>query len=295
MFVIREVIASLNIYRTYIDPQTGRASDEDRVAIEQAVAEAKHRNPRTDPSIFDFVGDTLLLRDEHGQDERKLRFIARFQQTTGPVMAKGTEDTAFYQFNRLISLNEVGGDPDQFGRSLTAFHRRMSERAREWPAALLASSTHDTKRSEDVRARINVLSELPREWRAALTRWTRLNGRKKLTVQGRVAPDRNEECLLYQTLLGAWPSGPIDDEFLRRMTEFMLKALKEAKVHTSWITPNTEYEEAVLHFVRAILDQSEANPFLEDFAQLENKVAFFGVFNSLSQTVLKLGSPGVAD
>jgi (1->4)-alpha-D-glucan 1-alpha-D-glucosylmutase len=161
---------------------------------------------------------------------------------------------------------------------------------------MLASSTHDTKRSEDVRARINVLSELPRDWRTALTRWTRLNGRKKISLQGRVAPDRNEEYLLYQTLLGAWPfDGRIDDEFVRRITEFMLKALKEAKVHTSWITPNTEYEEAVLAFVRAILDPRENGQFLEDFSQLQHKVAFFGVFNSLSQTLLKLGSPGVAD
>ena len=296
-FVIREVIAALGIYRTYIDPETGAASEDDKHAIEQAVAEAKRRNPRTDPSIFDFVGDTLLLRDSsdtlHLAD--RLRFIARFQQTTGPVIAKGIEDTAFYQYNRLISLNEVGGDPDEFGRSLTAFHRHNAEMARAWPATQLTSSTHDTKRSEDVRARINVLSELPRDWRTALTRWTRLNGRKRVSVQGRVAPDRNDEYLLYQTLLGAWPSAEIDDEFVRRITEFMLKALKEAKVHTSWITPNTEYEEAVLQFVRAILDPAESSAFLDDFVQLQQKVAFFGVFNSLSQTVLKLGSPGVAD
>ncbi len=296
-FVIREVIAALGVYRTYIDPETGAASADDCQAIEQAVVEAKRRNPRTDPSIFDFVGDTLLLRDNddtlHLAD--RLRFIARFQQTTGPVMAKGTEDTAFYQYNRLISLNEVGGDPDEFGRSLTAFHRHNAELARDWPATQLTSSTHDTKRSEDVRARINVLSELPREWRTALTRWTRLNGRKKVGVQGRVAPDRNEEYLLYQTLLGAWPPGEIDAEFVRRITEFMLKALKEAKVHTSWITPNTEYEEAVLQFVRAILDPADSSAFLDDFVQLQKKVAFFGVFNSLSQTVLKFGSPGVAD
>ena len=296
-FVIREVIAALGIYRTYIDPETGAASADDRQAIEGAVAEAKRRNPRTDPSIFDFVGDTLLLHDStdavHLAD--RLRFIARFQQTTGPVMAKGTEDTAFYQYNRLISLNEVGGDPDEFGRSLTAFHRYNAELARDWPATQLTSSTHDTKRSEDVRARINVLSELPREWRTALTRWTRLNGRKKVSVQGRVAPDRNEEYLLYQTLLGAWPPGDIDHEFIGRITEFMLKALKEAKVHTSWITPNTEYEEAVLQFVRAILDPADSSAFLDDFVQLQKKVAFFGVFNSLSQTALKFGSPGVAD
>jgi (1->4)-alpha-D-glucan 1-alpha-D-glucosylmutase len=300
-FVIREVIAALNIYRTYINPDTGEASDADRVAIDQAVAEAKRRNLRTDPSIFDFVGDTLLLRDEsngsNGSKHDRLRFIARFQQTTGPVMAKGTEDTAFYQYNRLVSLNEVGGDPDTFGRSLTAFHRRNAARARDWPGGLLASSTHDTKRSEDVRARINVLSELPRDWRAALTRWTRLNGRKKIPIQGRVAPDRNEEYLLYQTLLGAWPaaSAGIDEEFVRRICEFMLKALKEAKVHTSWITPNEEYEQAVLRFTRAILDPRESGAFLDDLRQLQRKVAWFGTFNSLSQTVLKLGSPGVAD
>jgi (1->4)-alpha-D-glucan 1-alpha-D-glucosylmutase len=296
-FVIREVIAGLNIYRTYIDPETGQCSEADHVAIDQAVAEAKRRNPRTDPSIFDFVGDTLLLRDESSSAsrEQRLQFIARFQQTTGPVMAKGTEDTAFYQYNRLTSLNEVGGDPDSFGRSLTAFHQRNQERARDWPATLLASSTHDTKRSEDVRARINVLSELPRDWRMALTRWTRLNSRKKPSVQGRAAPDRNEEYLLYQTLLGAWPFGGVDDEFVRRICEFMLKALKEAKVHTSWITPNTEYEDAVLRFARSILDPRESSPFLDDLEQLRKKVAWFGVFNSLSQTVLKLGAPGVAD
>ncbi len=296
-FAIREVIAALNIYRTYTEPETGRASDEDSVAIDQAVAEAKRRNPRTDPSIFDFVGDTLLLRDDTNAASRedRLKFIARFQQTTGPVMAKGTEDTAFYQYNRLISLNEVGGDPDAFGRSLSAFHRHNLERARDWPAALLASSTHDTKRSEDVRARINVISELPREWRAALTRWTRLNGRKKPTVQGRVAPDRNEEYLLYQTLLGAWPLGGLDNSFVARVCEFMLKALKEAKVHTSWITPNTEYEEAVLQFTRTILEVKESSAFLDDLSQLQKKVSWFGIFNSLSQTVLKLGSPGVAD
>ncbi|MGI9147828.1 MAG: malto-oligosyltrehalose synthase, partial [Chloroflexota bacterium] len=251
-FVIREVIATLSIYRTYIDPATGAASESDNLAMEQAVGEAKRRNPRTDPSIFDFVGDTLLMRvPGQPQDQRKsLNFIARFQQTTGPVMAKGVEDTAFYIDNRLISLNEVGGDPDQFGRSLTAFHRHNAENARSWPATLLATSTHDTKRSEDVRARINVLSELPREWRNALTRWTRLNGRKKLSVQSRAVPDRNEEYLLYQTLLGAWPfcrtgadgvlgvAEALEPEFVRRIAEFMLKALKEAKVHTSWITPN---------------------------------------------------------
>ncbi|HYW89840.1 MAG TPA: malto-oligosyltrehalose synthase [Chloroflexota bacterium] len=291
-FVIREVIASLDVYRTYINPDTGAMSEADRTIIREAVREAKLRNPRTDPSIFDFVGETLL---EPVGDVDRLRFIARFQQTTGPVMAKGAEDTAFYTYNRLISLNEVGGDPDQFGRSLSAFHRANLDRVRDWPASLLGTSTHDTKRSEDVRARINALSELPREWRSALTRWTRLNGRKKVLVEGHAAPDRNEEYLLYQTLLGAWPASGVDAEFVRRIDEFALKALKEAKVHTSWITPNTAYEQAVQDWLHAVLDTSEPNPFLDDFLELQRKVAFFGVFNSLSQTLLKLGSPGVAD
>ncbi len=288
-FAIREVIAGLDVYRTYIDPETGVMSDADRAAIQEAVREAQRRNPRTDPSIFEFVGETLL---EPGGDPSRLRFIARFQQTSGPVMAKGAEDTAFYVFNRLISLNEVGGDPGTFGRSVTAFHRANAERARDWPASMLGTSTHDTKRSEDVRARINVLSELPREWRAALTRWTRLNGRNKVMVEGRAAPDRNEEYLLYQTLLGAWPASGVDDEFRRRMDEFALKALKEAKVHTSWITPNAAYEQAVLEWLHGVLESPQ---FLEDFAELQRRVAFFGMFNSLSQTLLKLGSPGVAD
>jgi len=290
-FVIREVIAALDEYRTYIDPQTGAVSEADRRAIEDAVIEAKRRNPRTDPSIFDFVGETLL----HPNADDRLSFVARFQQTTGPVMAKGAEDTAFYQFNRLISLNDVGGDPDVFGRSLSSFHRENIRRNLAWPASMLAASTHDTKRSEDVRARINVLSELPRDWRAALTRWSRLNGRKKVVVEGRATPDRNEEYLVYQSLLGAWPFEGLDDEFRRRIDEYILKALKEAKVHTSWISPNTAYEDGVRQFVRAILDDTEPNPFLDDFVALQQKVAFFGIFNSLSQTVLRLGSPGVAD
>jgi (1->4)-alpha-D-glucan 1-alpha-D-glucosylmutase len=290
-FVIREVIAALDVYRTYIDPTTGAVSDADRRTIERAVLEAKRRNQRTDPSIFDFVGETLL----QPSTELRLSFVARFQQTTGPVMAKGVEDTAFYVHNRLLSLNDVGGEPDVFGHSLTTFHRGNLERAQHWPTSMLATSTHDTKRSEDVRARINVLSELPRDWRAALTRWSRLNGRKKLVVEGRAAPDRNEEYLVYQTLLGAWPFSGIDEEFRRRLDEYMLKALREAKVHTSWISINTAYEEAARQFVQSILDTSESKAFLDDFLALQQRVAFFGIFNSLSQTVLKLGAPGVSD
>ncbi len=301
-FAVREVIAGLDVYRTYIDPATGRASDDDRLWVARATAEAKRRNPRTDPSVFEFVGDTLLFADadqelselEHA---RRLQFIARFQQTSGPVMAKGVEDTAFYLYNRLISLNEVGGAPDHFGTSLTAFHRFNQERARDWPATLLTTSTHDTKRSADVRARINVLSELPASWRAALTRWSRLNGRKKVIVEGRAAPDRNEEYLLYQTLLGVWPFDleQPDPELVDRLVAFMLKAVKEAKLNTSWINPNEAYERAVEQFARSILDPTPPNPFLEDFADLRRCVAHFGLFNALSQTVLTFTSPGVPD
>jgi (1->4)-alpha-D-glucan 1-alpha-D-glucosylmutase len=301
-FAIREVIASLDVYRTFINPETGQASDEDRARIRRAVAEARRRNPRTDPSVFDFVGDTLLFRDadvplEDAERERRLQFVARLQQTSGPVMAKGVEDTAYYLYNRLLSLNEVGGAPDHFGTSLTAFHRANQERLRDWPAALLACSTHDTKRSGDVRARINVLSELPREWRAALTRWSRLNGRKKVTVEGRAAPDRNEEYLLYQTLLGVWPLGQDlpSPELVERVVGFMLKAVKEGKLNSSWINPNLAYEQAVEQFVRSILEVGRSSPFLEDFRELRRRVAHFGLFNALSQTVLKLASPGVPD
>ncbi len=316
-FAIREVIAALPVYRTYIDPETGAASQTDRVYVESAVAEAKRRNPRTDPSIFDFIRGTLLgpanpapvprASDAEGtaggappeSEALRLQFIAPFQQTTGPVMAKGVEDTAFYVYNRLLALNEVGGEPDRFGTSITAFHRQNQRRARAWPTALLATSTHDTKRSEDVRARIAVLSELPREWRAALTRWSRLNGRKKHSVDGRQAPDRNEEYLLYQTLLGAWPLEPLDAgqyaTFRDRIAAAMLKSVKEAKVNTSWINPNAAYEAAVQQFVHAILDTGAPNPFLEDFHALRERVAFFGLFNALSQTLLKLTSPGVPD
>lgn len=300
-FAVREFLAALPVYRTYIDPDTGEMGDSDRAVIEHTAAEVKRRNPRTDPTIFDFVRDQLLgiYAISNGDAEGRLQFVARFQQVSGPVMAKGVEDTAFYQFNRLVSLNEVGGDPDQFGISVSAFHRGNARRAQGWPYSLLATSTHDNKRSEDVRARINVLSELSRQWRAAVTRWHRLNVQRKPMVDGRPAPDRNEEYLLYQTLVGAWPLEDMDDrayaEFRGRITGFMLKAAKEAKVNTSWINPNASHEEAISEFVAATLDRSQPNPFLEDFLVFQRSVANAGMFNSLSQTLLKFASPGVAD
>ncbi len=310
-FAIREVIAALPVYRTYISgPDTVTPWDER--FIETAVREAKRRNPRTAESIFNFIADTLLLRNlgsfaEQAQEE-VLRFVMKFQQITGPVMAKGVEDTTFYVYNRLVALNEVGGHPERFGASVAELHRRAGERARRWPHSLLTSSTHDTKRSEDVRARINVLSELPREWRQAVARWTRLNQRKKTVADGQTMPARNDEYLLYQTLVGAWPLlqddvGKMKDAataaslepFRDRIIQYMEKATREAKVHTSWVNPSAAYDEAVRRFVEGVLDPRRSGRFLESLAAFATHVAYFGRFNSLAQTLIKLTAPGVPD
>lgn len=298
---LREIIACFPVYRIYID-ETG-VKERDRTYIEAAVARAKRKNPAISASIFDFVQDVLLLKypeNSSAEDRREqLTFVMRFQQCTGPVMAKGLEDTTFYIYNRLVSLNEVGGAPEKFGISVSSFHRYNMERLERWPYALSATSTHDTKRSEDVRARINVLSEIPHEWRSRLARWSRLNRRKKIIVDGQPAPDPNEEYLLYQTLLGAWPLEPVRPEeykvFVERIQGYMLKAVKEAKVNTSWINPNTAYDQAVLDFVAIILEDSLTNRFLADFRAFQRKIAQYGIYNSLSQTLLKIASPGVPD
>ncbi|MBI1993856.1 MAG: malto-oligosyltrehalose synthase [Deltaproteobacteria bacterium] len=302
-FAIREVIACLSVYRTYINGETGTVSERDEKYVEAAVEETKRRNPRTARALFDFIRDTLLLRNlRHFREEERqhvIDFVMEFQQLTGPVMAKAVEDTAFYVYNRLISLNEVGGDPEQFGIALDAFHRYNAERLRHWPHSMLATSTHDTKRSEDVRARINALSEIPADFRSALERWSRLNAAKKSTVDGGRAPDRNDEYLFYQTLVGAWPFQPCADQefadFRRRMAAYMGKAIKEAKVHTSWVNPNESYDQAVKNFVRDVLAPAAENAFLTDFAQFHSRIASLGMLNSLSQTLLKIASPGVPD
>lgn len=300
---MREVIACWPTYRTYIDAYSGSVDARDEVIVGLAVIEAKRRNPAISSAIFDFVRDTLLLQypldmSEEGRAEQQL-FVMRFQQFTGPVMAKGMEDTAFYIYNPLVSLNEVGGFPQRFGVSTDGFHEQNLQRLRTMPHSLVATSTHDSKRSEDVRARINVLSEVPEEWRSALARWSRLNRRKKAIINDEPVPDRNEEYLLYQTLLGTYPVKGMNDEALAqycsRIRNYMLKAIREAKVHTSWVSPNSAYEEGVLSFVRAILDPSASKPFLTDFRALNKLVATCGMHNSLSQTLLKIFSPGVPD
>jgi (1->4)-alpha-D-glucan 1-alpha-D-glucosylmutase len=298
---IVEVIANFPVYRSYVTH--GGVNERDQRIIEQAISRAKRKNPAFSATIFDFLEDVLLLHypDSFTEADRAewLDFVMRFQQITGPVMAKGVEDTACYVYNRFLSLNEVGGNPERFGTPLETFHGQNIERTKFWPYAMIATATHDTKRGEDVRARLNVLSEIPDEWRQAVLRWSRINKKKKTMIDGQWVPDRNEEYLLYQTLLGVWPLYPMDDgdyeAFKQRIREYMLKAAREAKVNTSWISVNAPYEEALLGFVDAILSVNQNRPFIRDFLPLKDKVSHFGMFNSLSQTLLKITCPGIPD
>ena len=297
---ITEVIACFPVYRTYVN--SGGVRDKDEQYVESAVSRAKRKNPAISASIFDFLRSVLLLElPEHAtQDDKKswLYFVMHFQQITGPVMAKGLEDTAFYVYNRLLSLNDVGGAPGRFGISLEAFHGQNLERAKSLPHTMLATATHDTKRGEDVRTRIDALSEIPGKWHRALVRWTALN-KKRGSLDNQPVPDRNEEYLLYQTLLGAWPLGEMDQAayaaFGARIREYMIKAIREAKVNTSWVGPNTPYEEALTSFVDAVLAAPSENAFLQEFAPFRKLIAHYGMFSSLSQTLLKMTSPGVPD
>jgi (1->4)-alpha-D-glucan 1-alpha-D-glucosylmutase len=300
---LREVIACFPVYRTYIDGTDAAVSLQDRACVEVAVAFAKRRNPATSTFIFDFVRDVLLLRYPEQADpayrEDLRAFVRKFQQVTTPVTAKGIEDTAFYRYNRLVSLNEVGSDPDRFGVTVEEFHRECAARQESWPGGLSATSTHDTKRSEDVRTRISVLSEIPVTWRTALARWHRWNQRHLTVIDGRPAPDENDEYLFYQTLVGAWVLDPTAPGALAaladRLRQYMTKATREAKVHTSWVSPNTEYDEAVSRFVSRVLDPEPANQFLLDFAAFHEPVARLGMVGSLAQALLKATAPGVPD
>ena len=301
IIAIIEVIAAFPVYRTYIN-QAG-INDRDRRYIEHAISRARRNNPAVSSSIFDFLRDVLLLNypDHLHEADRKewMDFVMRFQQITGPVMAKGVEDTAFYVYNRFVSLNEVGGSPERFGIPLETFHGQNIERTKYWPHALITTATHDTKRGEDVRARLNVLSEIPDAWKDAVRRWSRMNKKKKPLVDGSPVPDRNSEYLFYQTLVGAWPLGIADKEeylfFCKRIREYMLKAAREAKVSTSWTSPNRIYEDALMHFIGAVLEKKPDNLFPGDFAAFQKDISHFGMLNSLSQTLLKITCPGVPD
>jgi (1->4)-alpha-D-glucan 1-alpha-D-glucosylmutase len=297
---LKEVIASFPVYRTYItadDPVT----DGDRRYIAEAVRSARWRAPAISGLLFDFVERLLLKVTPVTTPEECLeraRFIGKLQQITSPVAAKGTEDTALYIYNRLVSLNEVGSDPTCFGLDPASVHAWMIDRQRRSPSALSATSTHDTKRGEDVRARLNVLSEMPGVWKAALTRWRAVNRRFKTEIRGTLAPDANEEYLIYQTLVGAWPferDTDVQSQFETRIVAYMRKALREAKLHTSWLNPDEEYEAAVERFVRSILEHRRTNLFLQSFRPLQKTVAQMGIFNSLAQLLIKVTAPGVPD
>ena len=298
---LTEVVACFPVYRTYVSPTS--VSDEDRRYIDWSVAAAKKRSRAADISVFDFVRDALTtqIADGRGDDYRAavMAFALKFQQFSAPVMAKGSEDTSFYLYNRLVSLNEVGGDPKTFGITVAAFHGASQDRCKNWPHTMLATSTHDGKRAEDVRARINVLSELPAMWRLTLRRWSRINRSRKRDIDGRPAPSANDEYLLYQTLLGTWPLDEPDEsqlsDYSKRIERYMLKAAREAKLHTSWVNPDRAYEAALSGFITALLAYSRHNRFLTEFVPLARRVARFGMLNSLSQTLLKLASPGVPD
>lgn len=327
---LMEVVASFPVYRTYVTAT--RISKKDREYIDWAVRLAKRRSRAIDTSIFDFIRSVLLLeatpegqkepivmetpassssslegREPDGEvltetqrfSEAVVRFAMKFQQYTSPVMAKGMEDTSFYRYNRLISLNEVGGDPRQFGVSLSIFHHQNSERARRVPMTLLSTSTHDTKRSCDTRARISVLSEMPDLWQRYLLDWRRYHRHwRKETEEGESLPSPNDEYLFYQSLLGVWPletpEGEVLENLAQRMEQYMLKAVRESKTYTSWINPNTEYEEALSQYIRSVL-LKPSRLFLESFMEFHKLVSHYGLLNSLTQTLLQLTCPGVPD
>jgi (1->4)-alpha-D-glucan 1-alpha-D-glucosylmutase len=299
---LMEVVASFPVYRTYVT--ASGSSENDARYIRIAVALAKQRSPAADISVFDFIREVLLTSIAEGQNpsyrQAVTAFAMKFQQFTSPVMAKGLEDTAFYRYNRLVSLNDVGGDLHRFGTSVQEFHAANQQRLHDWPHTMLAGSTHDSKRSEDVRARIDVLSEISPLWGLRVRAWRRFNRSHRSMVNGVAAPTPNDEYLLYQTLLGAWPLEPMRDtndwrSFCERIESYMLKAMREAKQNTSWINRNNEYEAAVAFFVQALLDGGAENHFLNDFLPFQRRIARIGLWNSLSQTLLKLTCPGVPD
>lgn len=292
-----EIMAFFPVYRTYINRE--KLSETDRTYIKEAIEQARLNSPALEYEL-NFIEKFLLLefRDQLSGEEKEqlIHFVMRFQQFTGPLMAKGFEDTVLYIYNKLISLNEVGGNPNRFGILLSEFHDFNKGRQSAFPHTLNATSTHDSKRGEDVRARINVLSEIPEEWKKCLKTLSRVNRPKKRIIKDNYSPDENDEYFLYQTLLGAFPFYESEySSFKERIKNYIVKAVREAKVHTAWIKPDIEYENACISFVEKILDFSEENRFLKEFLPLQKKAAFFGIFNSLSQTLIKMTAPGVPD
>jgi (1->4)-alpha-D-glucan 1-alpha-D-glucosylmutase len=276
---IREVAACFRVYRTYVVAERNEITDEDRAEIEHALACANERRQDIDVGLFDFIGDILMLRE---RGARESEFLLRFQQFTSPVMAKGVEDTVFYCFNRMIGLNEVGGSPQRDGMTIEEYHGYCRRMQATYPRTMTSLSTHDTKRGEDIRARLAALTEIPGRWRTALSRWSRMNA----SFKTRDYPDRNTEYFLYQTLIGAWPISQ------KRLLAYMEKAAREAKQQTSWTQPNREFEDALRNFIERILSSRE---FVADLEGLVGNILKAGQINSLAQTLMKFTAPGIPD
>ncbi len=292
-----EVLVLFPVYRTYISQEV--FSETDCLYIKESIRKAKDRYPDLLYELS-FIEKFLLLEfKEHITEEEKkerVHFVMRFQQLTGPLMAKGFEDTVLYIYNKLLSLNEVGASLDKFGISLKEFHNFNTKRHNLWPHSMNATSTHDTKRGEDIRARINVLSEIPEEWENNIKKWHIINKKKKRRVRGKNVPDSNDEYFFYQTLVGALPFYQEEHPaFIERIKAYLIKAVREAKVHTAWLKPDIDYEDAFLLFTEETLKYSEQNLFLKEFLPFQRKVAHYGIFNSLAQTLIKLTCPGVPD
>jgi (1->4)-alpha-D-glucan 1-alpha-D-glucosylmutase len=296
---LSEIVANFPVYRTYLTEEA--VTERDRWYIEIALQAAKKQSKSQDTSVFDFIRQVLLTRKDDRQSEnyRKafITFAMKLQQFTSPVMAKGLEDTSFYRYHPLMSVNDVGGNPLDFGVTPEEFHSKTAIRCQLWPHSMVATSTHDSKLSEDVRARINVLSEMPAQWRLKARQWRVLNQRKKIFFDAQEMPTRNDEYLLYQVLIGVWPSGETtpSDELRERLKNYMLKAAREAKESTSWANQNLEYEKALASFLDGVLDPAVSQEFLSDFLAFQRRVAGIGMMNSLSQSLIKFTSPGVPD
>lgn len=294
---IAAVLVLFPIYRTYITPEG--VSDRDRACIQAVIRAAKEEAPLLQHELT-FIEKLMLLDfdDSLPQREREewLYFVMRMQQYSGPLMAKGVEDTTLYVYNRLLSLNEVGGNPDHFGISAAEFHAFNQRRRTTWRYTMNATATHDTKRGEDVRSRLNILSELPDDWEQHVHTWSEMNHPLRGDRNGAPMPDRNDEYFLYQTLVGAFPFAPQPDaSFVQRIQDYAIKAIREAKVHTAWLRPDEAYETAFTQFIAQVLDPTRSEAFLASFLPFQQRIAQYGIFNSLSQVLIKLAAPGVPD
>jgi (1->4)-alpha-D-glucan 1-alpha-D-glucosylmutase len=305
---LTEIVATFPVYRTYIDT-VGALTGEDRRDLDWAMAQARRNQSNVDPSVFDFLygllsGDLVAQPRSGFRRHAVLRCATKFQQYSGAVMAKGLEDTAFYRFNRFIALNEVGGHPDRFAIALFTFHRANTERAKRWPGSMLTTATHDTKRGEDTRARLAALSEFSDEWARQTQIWSRILRARAGDLEGAAPPDRNDEYLIYQMLVGSWPvelfDGLTPDSqslkvYTERIKAGVIKSLREAKVHSSWAAPDKAYEDVTLAFVELALDPERGASFHNAFLPFVEQLAWYGAQNTIIQTVLKLTLPGMPD